>query len=321
MTMTEISPSLLYTVNDIKQIINNGFTYSLPAEVLKHIRTIETEMGLSSNCKAFEPTVKTNYRSQQKPRQKQEKDELSWENIRNFKTTKIEKKEGIEKRINDVRICLNKMSNKNYDVQRDAIRELISAEDVVFTDEELQKIALAIFDIASTNKFYSEMYAKLYGELIHLYPIFQSVMDCFLLQYMDSLREIKYADPNKDYDLFCVYTKQSDKRKATAQFMIHMMRETIVSVDYVVKLIDDLTEKVQENMDTPDRINEVEEITELVNILVSQGIASIRSHEDWSPLSDRLRQFAKYKMKEKVSLSSRIIFKYMDLVAILDKNL
>ena len=46
------------------------------------------------------------------------------------------------------------------------------------------------------------MYAKLYGELIHLYPIFQSVMDCFLLQYMDSLREIKYADPNKDYDLF-----------------------------------------------------------------------------------------------------------------------
>ena len=317
--MTVNSESLLYTVNDIKQIINNGFTYTLSPEVLKHIRTIETEMGLSSNCKAFEPTVKTNYRSQQRPKNNsKEKDELSWENVRNFKTTKIEKKEGIEKRINDVRICLNKMSNKNYDIQRDAIRELISED---FTDEELQKIALAIFDIASTNKFYSEMYAKLYGELIHLYPIFQSVMDCFLLQYMDSLNEIKYADPNKDYDLFCVYTKQSDKRKATAQFMIHMMREQIVSVDYVVKLIDDLTVKVQENMDTADRINEVEEITELVNILVSQGIVSIRNHEDWSPLSDRLRQFAKYKMKEKVSLSSRIIFKYMDLVAILDKNL
>lgn len=317
--MTVNSESLLYTVNDIKQIINNGFTYTLPTDVLKHIRTIETEMGLSSNCKAFEPTVKTNYRSQQRPKNNsKEKDELSWENVRNFKTTKIEKKEGIEKRINDVRICLNKMSNKNYDIQRDAIRELISED---FTDEELQKIALAIFDIASTNKFYSEMYAKLYGELIHLYPIFQSVIDCFLLQYMDSLNEIKYADPNKDYDLFCVYTKQSDKRKATAQFMIHMMREQIVSVDYVVKLIDDLTVKVQENMDTADRINEVEEITELVNILVSQGIVSIRNHEDWSPLSDRLQQFAKYKMKEKVSLSSRIIFKYMDLVAILDKNL
>jgi retron-type reverse transcriptase len=48
---------------------------------------------------------------------------------------------------------------------------------------ELEKIANAIFDIASTNKFYSEMYAKLYKELIQLYPVFQKVMDIFLQKY------------------------------------------------------------------------------------------------------------------------------------------
>ena len=311
---------MIYDLNDVRNIVQNGFSYILSSEIINHIKKIETELGIVNTIKIYDKPhirpIQTN--SITNNHRNHKKDDLSWENVRNFKTTKIDKKEGLEKKINDVRICINKMSSKNYDSQRDAIFAFIL--EVNQEEESLEKIANAIFDIASTNKFYSEMYARLYRELINVYPIFQKVMDIFLQNYMNSLKEIKYADPNVDYDLFCVYTKQSDKRKATAQFIVHMMREKILSQEYIFSVIYDLTEKVSENMDIDNKINEVEEITELVNIFVSQSIDIIIPTESWFKSVDHIQQFAKYKLKEKKSLSSRIIFKYTDLVTIIDKK-
>jgi hypothetical protein len=45
-------------------------------------------------------------------------------------------------------------------------------ENFLLDDESLYKIAQFIFDIASANKFYSELYADLYLEFI-IYIIFQ----------------------------------------------------------------------------------------------------------------------------------------------------
>lgn len=317
--MTE---SMIYDLNNVRNMLENGFSYLLSSEILNHIKKIESELGIvhtHTPVKTYDKRPmqhnSTNHHRNNR------KEDLSWENVRNFKTTKMDKKEGLEKKINDVRICINKMSAKNYDLQRDAIFAFILEINQEEDSESLEKIANTIFDIASTNKFYSEMYAKLYKELIHVYPIFQKVMDVFLHKYMDSLQEIKYADPNVDYDLFCVYTKQSDKRKATAQFLVHMMKEGILSQEYILSIISDLIQKVSEYMDTDGKINEVEEITELVNIFVSQSNTFIVSTQDWLNCVDIIREFAKYKLKEKKSLSSRILFKYTDLVTLLDKKI
>ena len=308
---------MLYDLNDVRNIMQSGYKYILSQEIVKHIQKIETELGIPHSSEPIRYN-NTPIRSSSNHPRSNRKEDLSWENIRNFKTTKIEKKEGLEKKINDVRICINKMSAKNYEIQRDTIFAYII--EVEQDEDALEKIANAIFDIASTNKFYSEMYARLYRELIKLYPVFQKVMDVFLQKYMDSLQEIKYADPNVDYDLFCVYTKQSDKRKATAQFIVHMMKENILSQMYILSVMYDLIEKVKENMDKEDRINEVEEISELVNIFVSQSIGYIDSSaETWTKSIETIRGFAKYKLKEKKSISSRIIFKYTDLVTLMNK--
>jgi hypothetical protein len=299
--------------------MKNGFSYVLSPEIIKHIQKIEVELGITnSHIKSYESNNQKYDKYKQNTINRNKKDDVSWENIRNFKSTVIEKKEGIEKKKNDVRICLNKMSNKNYDIQRDAIFSYIL--DIENNEEELEKIALSIFDIASTNKFYSEMYAKLYRELIKLYPVFQKVMNDFLQNYLISLQDIKYADPNIDYDLFCEYTKISDKRKATAQFIVHMMHETILSQEYIISIITNLIKKVRENMNLVNKVNEVEEITELVNIFISQSITIIIPNEQWIQCIDAIHEFSKYKLKEKNSLSSRIIFKYSDLVSIINKT-
>jgi hypothetical protein len=316
--MTE---SMIYDLNDVRNIFENGFSYLLSSETINHIKKIESELGIVHNhvpVKTYDKRPIATNSSTTNHHRNNRKEDLSWENVRNFKTTKMDKKEGLEKKINDVRICINKMSAKNYDLQRDTIFAFILEINQEEDSESLEKIANAIFDIASTNKFYSEMYARLYRELIHVYPIFQKVMDVFLHKYMDSLKEIKYADPNVDYDLFCVYTKQSDKRKATAQFLVHMMREKILSQEYILSIMVDLIEKVKENMDMDGKMNEVEEFTELVNIFVSQSMDVIVLT---SGLTDNIRAFAKYKLKDKKSLSSRILFKYTDLVTLIDKKI
>lgn len=317
----------IYNLDNIKSIIQTGFSYILSNEIVKHIQKIEMELGMvNTHIKSYDSNRSshtTNSNHNDRPRSvisnRYKKEEVSWENVRNFKTTKIDKKEGLEKKINDIRICINKMSSKNYELQRDTILAFIleiNTENTE-TETELEKIALAIFDIASANKFYSEMYARLYRELIDLYPVFQKVLDNFLQTYIQSLQDIRYADPNVDYDLFCVYTKQSDKRKATAQFLVHMMREKILSQEYIVSLINTLIQKVREYMEIEGKVNEVEEITELVNIFVSQSKDTIVSN---AMCIEHIRSFSRYKLKDKASLSSRIIFKYIDLVTLIDKK-
>jgi len=322
----------IYNLDNVKQIMQTGFSYLLSNEIVKHIQKIEMELGMvNTHIKSYDsnrPSHTTTHNHNDRPRSvisnRYKKEEVSWENVRNFKTTKIDKKEGLEKKINDIRICINKMSSKNYETQRDTILAFIlqiNTEDMdTDTEIELEKIALVIFDIASTNKFYSEMYAKLYRELIVLYPVFQKVLDDFLQTYIQSMQDIRYADPNVDYDLFCTYTKQSDKRKATAQFLVHMMREKILSQEYIVSLIDTLIQKVREYMEIQGKVNEVEEITELVNIFISQSKDTIVSNEIWLQCIEQIRSFSLYKLKEKASLSSRIIFKYIDLVSFIDKK-
>jgi hypothetical protein len=260
----------------------------------------------------------------------QPNEDLSWENVRNFKTTKLEKKEGIDKKINDIRICLNKISAKNYDTQTGTIINHIqdclkdADEDESVRKEALHKVAAAIFDIASTNKFFSEIYAKLYKSLVEISPIFHEKLDPMVANFMDSLKEIKYINPDIDYDAFCAYNKQNDKRKASAIFMTHMMKVDILAISQVVPIISNLVAKIEENMETANRLNEVEEMTEVLFLFLQEGFTFLfhatSERTEIDLIFAKIRTFATYKIKDKPSFSSRVIFKYMDLVSIMNKS-
>ena len=365
---------MIYNLQEIYEIRKNMISYVLPSEIMQKIQSIEKEIGvkilperiaLSSSQSNYDPNRRlppsSNFRSSNRPSNSNsfqgsnshsfskstrgqshsvtnhEKEDLSWENVRNFKTTKIEKKEGIDKKINDIRICLNKISAKNYAAQKetifnhiqDCLKEEEEDPDTTISSElvrkeALQKVATAIFDIASTNKFFSEIYAKLYKSLVEISPIFHEILDSFVAHFMDSLQEIKYVDPNIDYDAFCAYNKQNDKRKASTIFMIHMMKVDILTISQVVPILSNLVSKIEENMDTANRLNEVEEMTEIVFLFLQEGFTFLfhatSERIEIDSIFAKIRTFSTYKIKDKQSLSSRVIFKYMDLVGIMNKN-
>ena len=259
-------------------------------------------------------------RNRRRGQKSKDRPSMDWENVRvpAFTPTKIQTKEGIEKQINDFRILLNKISVKNYETQRDLIfikiNEIISInEDNSETD--LEKIASTIFDIASANKFYSDLYADLYVELINKFEIFDDLLDGLLDKYYESLKNIHYIDHNIDYDGFCNYTKTNDLRKAMASFIINLMKKGAVEKEKVLGLILSIQKLLNDYIDSYDRLNEVDEIIENLFLLLTQSHLTLNVNEKWSSnIVPFIQDISKMKSKECKSLSNRAVFKCMDIL-------
>ena len=310
-----------YTLDDFYGIIRNGFESSLNPETITLLKNIETSLGLSESSEppVFHPTTTT--RNSYKPRVHQNSTNnrsSGWSStVERFKTTKIEKKEGVEQKINEIRVALNKISNKNYDTQRDTILQII----VQIGDDDLEKIANAIFDIASTNKFYSEMYANLYKELMTLYPVFSSILDQFLNGFSQKVTDWKYVDPNtSSYDEVSQYNKKNDCRKATAVFLVHLMKKEIISISAISQIVEYLQGLLLQYIDEPNKTNEIEEITELLFLFISEGFAYMKQSEDsWNSIFEKVESFSKIvRADKKPSYTSRSVFKHMDIISVVN---
>jgi hypothetical protein len=360
----------IFTLEDFNQIIFEGFSYDLP-ENTKHsicqlVKEIESFAPISQITNTVDERSKkppAYFNKKQRGRRNDPAEE--WAGSRSFKTTVIEKKQGSEKIINDIRACLNKISAKNYSNQKEEIISLVSA---LISDEPdglqqyppgiqenynsfssrnpitekgkefeypegagggkgepgvppngLQRIATAIYDIAGTNKFNSDTYARLYSDLNVSYPLLKNYFDDFVASYHDSISQMFYADPNTDYDKYCEYNKTNDKRKAITTFLCNLVLIDFIPQDIILHLIIKLQGIVSEYIDTENKTNEVDEITENIYIFVTMLYVNLRSHSLWQQVSDCLTVCAKLKSKERKSLSTRAAFKYMDILDFLVK--
>jgi hypothetical protein len=323
-----------YILTDFNTIMFGKFEYTLPENINNIICKLHEEVNLyiSSTQTEVAPTYDkpakksgSHYQHKKSGRShaKQVTDE-DWEAVRNpvpFKATVIDKKEGIEKSINDIRVCLNKISTKNYQSQLETIFEniqhiLLDNENKI---EDMKTIVKAIFDIASNNKFFSELYADLYKALGDKYSEFNLIIDEFLFQYKENVKEIVYVDPNTDYDKFCNYNKSNDKRKALSAFIVNLMKKQIIKKEILLDIILYLQDLVLTYIDEPNRLNEVEEITENLFIIIPNIKAECSGLEVWNAIVANVNACSKLKAKDKESLSSRAIFKYMDMVDKLNK--
>ena len=237
------------------------------------------------------------------------------EAVRNFKATKIEEKVGIEKQLNTIRMQLNKLSAKNYPSQKNSIIECIN--EVLCLDIDRgnhERISQTVFDIASANKVLSEVYADLYVELIGHNELFGTILDGLVEKYRASLDDIVYIDPDVDYNGFCDYNKKNDLRKASVTFIMNLMKRSMISHQSILELICELQDRSLEYIDNDDKTNEVEEITENMFLLITLGRDSLANEEMWKEkVVPFVRNFVTLKAKEHSSLSSRCVFKYMDM--------
>jgi hypothetical protein len=330
---------MIYTIDDFQRIIHDGIDYKLQeattilitklnADIEKYVATLpEPEIqprhvvtGNSAPYNSFSSTNRYKKTGFTKRQGGSRSSDLVHDSTpaEPFKPTQIVKKEGVEKIMTEIKGSLNKISNKNYENQKAAILERIVAME---TDEDIRKIALAIIDIAGNNKFYSDIYADLFKELMAssdiTRPCFTKELAEFLANYLASVRDIRFADSNTDYDKFCQCTKVNDRRKAHSVFILNLTKRSILEKSQMFAIIADLQDRVREYMEQEGRASEVEEITENIYLFVMMSLSQGSKSPDlaeWSAVLDGIRGIAKMKSKDKPSISSRAIFKYMDIL-------
>ena len=280
-------------------------------------------------------TLHSSRRVKNKPSQISDDD---WTLIRTFQKTELKKTEGIEKRIDTIRSLLNKLTDTTYSVIESEIlcevNKIIKGEvdgdgdhggsydrndktiTITIDEENIYKIAHSIFNTASSNMFYSALYAKLFKQLVQCHDVFTKVFEKSYSEFVGLFKKVEYVDPNVDYNKFCEVTKMNDKRRAMSMFIINLMKEGILDLDSVVDIIIELQDMVNAYIKQANKTNELEELNENIFILLTNGKSILSSHEKWESIVSHIKflSILKVKMKEYPSVNNKLIFKNMDIL-------
>jgi hypothetical protein len=114
--MTGILADYQYTLNDFKRVsLNLDMNHDLSDETIKIVNELASLVG-APTYKRTPVFAKPIMRRERPRRNKVTITASDWEEMRNFKVTELKKNEdGIEKKIDDIRNLLNKITSKNYD--------------------------------------------------------------------------------------------------------------------------------------------------------------------------------------------------------------
>lgn len=313
--------STYYTLNDFNRLLFDTeiSSYNLEKSTEETIKNLISLLGFTQSETHTVIKNNTNKYNNQKRNKNIEESWLQPE----FKTTVIEKKEGT---INDIRACLNKLSENNYEDNKSKILKLIHDTN----SENLSIIANQIFDIASTNKFYSEIYAKLYKELLNEFSIFEEILQKFVSEFTETMRNIIHVEQNQNYDNyddFCAYNKKNDIRKATSIFIVNLVKINVLSVGILSDIITKVQIILNEFMNSTNRTNEVQEITENLYLLVNCTLNKetkkyniLKDTAEWPNILENITRISKCKANDYPSLTTRCIFKHLDILDIIQKS-
>jgi hypothetical protein len=134
---------------------------------------------------------------------------------------------------------------------------------------------------------------------------------------MASMASIKHVDQNGDYDAFCANNKENDRRKATAEFITHLAPLGLIPHNKISFMTNTLVDRVQTLMNETDKTGEVDELTENIFLLMTSLIPLSQVPED---LQQKVLSLSQRKVKELPSMSSRAIFKYVDLMEKIEES-
>jgi len=324
--------TMIYTLEEFNNLIFNGFNYDLPEETVKIISELSLQVGSPHYVKTPTFQKKDNiakndyslkkdnglFKKKKNNKANEVLNDEDWDTLRTFHTTKIEQKIGIDAQIDLIRAQLNKLTDKNYiDISNkiiDIIDQLLNDN---CSDEDIKRVTSSIFDIASTNRFYSKMYADLYSLLANKYDIMKSISEESVNKFTELFNNIEYVDPKINYDKFCEINKTNEKRKALASFFINLMANGLVTKSRIVSITRNLLAQVYAFISEENKKNEVDEITENIALLYNKELYEMDdTYEriDGYTIHEIIEKIANSKSKDYKSLSNKSIFKFMDLI-------
>ena len=306
---------LCYNLEDFKKIKANGITYDLDKSVYSIIKIISDEVS--------DPEYSKTPQFGKKKRTYSTKQTIN--DTRNFKITEKKTATGLELSLNTIRKHLNKLSTKTYDkLSQEILTEIknVIECDTSPTDNQesshildnMRKVGVEIFNIASSGTFYSEMYAKLYHTLMENFEIMNTIFIDNFTTFREVFHTIEYHDPNTDYDKFCENNKVNQKRRGLAMFYVNLMKLGALSHDNIIDIITDIQSYIKIKIVEENISSIVEELSEVVSILVLSSKDILCEHNKWQDIIGYITEVSRMKASSAPSLTHKTIFKHMDIL-------
>lgn len=353
---TRINNMTTYNLDFINNVKSSGFDYIIPERTIYLINKISSLVGAPTynrtpifkkknisdpfKKKAFNDnknnveierkkvdndgfiTVTKNTKQRNKKQSREIKDD-EWSNIRNFEKTKVKKnEEGIQKELNKIRIQLNKLTDQTL---TDIKMELFDILDLIINDvdeNDLIIVSNMIFDVGSSNGFYSKQYALLYKYLMEKYSIMENVFKKHFEEIVKTLSTIEIADPDKDYEEFCSINAKNDKNKSLIKFMMHMYNEEIISFGNIYEFIHTIMTLFNENVLYENTSYICEHITELLYDVITISGKKLMNHPNgFKSIQKFIETWAERKTKDFASLTNKSKFKLMDIMEFIEEEL
>ena len=336
--MTAVA-SRKYTLSEIHQIATNGFEFKLSPDVITTLNHISITLSndvlirnsvfnsrtityMNKNTNTNTNSTLNNFARNRKKKSTRELSDEEWK-ATPFKSTKIEQKVGIDGSIDKIRLYLNKISEKTFlQMRENILAELMIIYENELSDEDNNKVCNTLYDFSSSNKFYSTIFVDLYSELITIYRLIRThfEMKTSIENMINIYNDIQYFDPNQNYDLYCDNTKANEKRRSVTQFYVNLSKNGLVSKEKIAKVLSELLKKVLQKIEEPNNKNEVDELIENIAILYNRDILDEVNEDDDElmiedeNITDIIEKLANSKTKDYKSLTSKSIFKLMDLI-------
>lgn len=326
MATETVNKPRIYTLHDFNTIVNE-VQFEISQSTIDMINLLANKVGAPSynktpNFKNREYNRNSGRGNGDRRRRKKQNVEISdadWEAIRSFQATELEQKEGIDKLIDNIKGEINKLTDKTFDVQSEKIHnilnELVSNE--AFKTDDENKVGAVIFDIASSNKFYSKIYAKLFAGINDEFEFMNGVFDLTSKSYMTKLTNIETVDPNEDYEKFCEINKDNENRKALSSFFVNLMKEDVIPAQVVVNIANSLLDKLDISLDDPTS-DITDQLSENIAIIVTESWKMINDEDldledECESIQERIKHITTLKSKHHSGLSNKTIFQFMDI--------
>jgi hypothetical protein len=322
--------TIRYNLEKFQSILFNGFDYKLPDETLEAISNIALQVGAPDYVRTpvfqkRENPMKVEainkdvggFKKGRRSKINEIINDDDWNAGKTFQPTKIDEKVGLDAQIDIIRTFLNKMSDKNYIDMRNKIIEIIDnlvSENI--TSEDMSSLSVVLFEIASTNRFYSKMYAELYSDLTTKYEMMLNTFETNFDKFTGLFNNIEYVDPKVNYDKFCENNKVNEKRKSLATFYLNLMETGVIPKIKIIQITRNLLAQMYIFMSIDDKKNEVDELTETIAILYKKDMYEEDKYEliNGMTIVEVVERLAKSKTKDYKSLTNKSLFKFMDLV-------
>lgn len=196
-----------------------------------------------------------------------------------------------------IRISLNKLSLKNYVIQKEVIvtslRFFVDNEDKEELEipkkglSELDRIVDLMYTIVTSNIFFNEVYCKLYDDLQKIFPFLEKKLSASFAHFFSMLTKSIIESSMMTFDELCAYNALKAERKAIALFYAQMKNLGNLSINDILTLLGDIQQFIVsiQNMDIKD------ELVDIICIIFSKCHDTSKLNTAWILYVNQLRLF------------------------------